>query len=97
MLSTILRIWNLVRPWKRYARTRARFWGGALSWEYCKYSRAHCWMRVDISAHVKLRNRLRNMRMFIRIESAEALKEPWAGRMADDEVEGAFDCDWATS
>ena len=46
---------------------------------------------MDISAHVKLRNRLSTMRMFIRMADVEALKSCVGGTV--DEVEGAFVCD----
>jgi hypothetical protein len=52
-------------------------------------------MRVDISAHVKLRNRLSTIRMFIRIAVVEALKSCVDETV--DEVEGAFVRDWATN
>jgi hypothetical protein len=74
MASTIFRIWKFVMPLKRYVRTRPRCWGEPLSWEYCRYSRAHCWTSVDTSAQVKLRKRLRNMRILMRIAIPEGLK-----------------------
>ena len=64
-----------------------------------KYSRAHCWISVDISAHVKLRNRLRNIRILMRIAILDGAK---GCVTVDGMAEGITDVllfgwDWATS
>jgi hypothetical protein len=98
-LSAILHIWNLVRPWKRYARTRPRFWGGALSWEFCRYTLAHCWISVDMSAHVIPRKRLVNMRMLMQMAIPEGVKAcvPVEGTAEEVTEVLLFDWDWATN
>ena len=68
-ISATLEMWDLLTPWAKNARIRARSCGGHRGGRIIlRYRRAHCCNNVASIAHVRLMFKLKNQSEFTQME-----------------------------